>query len=75
MHYSTFITPSVSPIYNNNPSFTLLELDKLKVKEAISYSFDLTAYTLYQAKSWTTINWQEEFGIDFNDGGTIKTLY
>ena len=75
MAYSTFITPSISPIYNNNPSFTHLELENQKVKEAISYSFDLTAYTLYQGKSWTKIDWQTEFGIDLNDGKTIKNLY
>jgi len=57
--YQTLITPSISPIYNNNPSFTHLQLDEtdLKITEAISHSFDLTSYTLFQGKHWTKIDW------------------
>ena len=38
----TFISPSISPIYFNNPSFSVMQLDKAKsyeIKEVSSWSF------------------------------------
>ena len=69
------MTPSISLIYNNNPSFTVIELENSKISEAISWSFDLTAYTFFRGQRWTKIDWLKEFGIDLNDGNTVKELF
>ena len=49
LKYVTFLTPSISPIYDNNPNFTLLELEtsSMSIARILSWSFDLTAYNFY----------------------------
>ena len=75
LEYQTFLTPSISPIYNNNPSFTIIELVNQKILESKSWSFDLSSYTFFRGENWREIDWIEEFKIDFNDGSTIRDLY
>jgi len=69
-----FISPSISPVYRNQPSYTLLQLDNQSrtVTGLNSWSFNLQNYRLYQGKRWTEIDWINDFGIDFNDANSMR---
>ena len=76
-----FITPSITAIYNNNPSYSELEIienenDKsYMVKNIYSHSMSLKTFQLYHGQRWITMDWQNEFGFDINKASTIKSFY
>jgi len=43
-----------------------LEPNALTISKLISWSFDLTAYTLFRSDRWTKYDWISEFKLDFS---------
>ena len=75
INMTSFLTPSVSPIYSNNPSFTIVDLVDFKINLVNTWSFLLTEYTLFGSKRWNEINWTTKFGVDFNNSDKIRSFY
>ena len=60
----------MSPVYLNNPGFTLLRITGNSIEQVIE-SFQLQYYILFGEKFWVTKHPQEDLGIDLTDVDTI----
>jgi hypothetical protein len=65
------ITPSISPVYLNNPSYTLLEISKSSLDISM-HSLQLYKYMFTGSKIWTISNPKDDFGLDLSSPETIN---
>ena len=76
LNLNTIIGPSISPVYYNNPGFTVLDLEsasgKFNLKEITYHFFDLSFYTLFQGEKWIQTDVSKEFGVDLNSADSIR---
>ena len=73
-----YASPSISPVYDNNPGYSFIELDDsdYKVNE-ITLKF-LRLYVvdfMFGARVWNEIKLSLEMGIDLNDASQIRSYY
>lgn len=61
------ITPSISPNYNNNPSFTTMEIRDFKIKDLRINSLQLYQHILFNKKVWVSLDPLEDLKIDLNE--------
>lgn len=75
--YVIFQSPSITPIYNNNPSYSMVEMSAdQQITEVTSQSLQLYRSILYNATdSWTTIKWSNDFGVNLNSAESVRELY
>jgi hypothetical protein len=67
------ITPAVSPIYMNNPGFTILDISNdNKISDVHHTYFQLWKYIAFKQITYSTINFIESYGIDMNDPQSIR---
>jgi hypothetical protein len=77
-----FLTPSVSPIYLNNPGYSVVDLElgaatrEKRVSMVNWRFFQLYEYTVTRtvASSFLTINPEELYGIKLGDASSIRKL-
>jgi len=74
------ITPSISPLHLNNPSYTTLDLAPRKgrtsaIDDVNVHSFQLQYYIAAGAYHWTTFNPTKDAGYDFNYENHVKPTH
>lgn len=78
-------TIGISPIYNQNPGYTTIDLMPItnysdpnnstiafNVQEMTYHFFDQTFYQLFGGKKWFYYNTAKEFGINLNKADSIR---
>lgn len=74
------VTPSVSPIYSNNPGYSVLNIKStqsfifpptFEVGVRMNF-FQLSEYIMFMQKSMTVMDPEEAFGIDLLFPNTIR---
>jgi len=65
------ITPSISPVYLNNPSYTLLNLSESSIDINI-HSLQLYRYMFSGSQTWTTSNPKDDFKLDLANQTSIN---
>lgn len=70
------VTPSVSPVYMNNPGYTTLSIKDNKISENPKVnSLQLIYNILFNVKLWSTMDPNQEFGIDFNNPSSFRNYF
>ena len=82
LNFNLIISPSVSPIYENNPAYTSITLEtspynerSLAISDLHFNFFDLTAYQMWKANRWMKKDVMAELGVDLNSSDSIRDLY
>lgn len=72
------ITPSLTPVYFNNPSFTILDVtkrpnsDHLVFQSLFVRAFQLQYNILFNSDIWTSLDPKRVYGQDLNDPATLN---
>jgi len=74
------VSPSISPVYNNNPGYSELVLYyddeyNLKIQSLNFHFWNLMQYILFRSDTWHKIEVMETFGVDLNKVDSIRDLY
>lgn len=77
----TILTPAISPIYLNNPSYTQLEIhwDDTKQKyqfDSVKFnSINLNYYQVFKHIEWVSLDIMYELGVNFNEVDSIRLMW
>jgi len=80
MQLKILVSPSISPVYYNNPGFSLFEvnwdgtLQTFKIADMKYHFFDLLNYLLFRTKQYREINVQSSLGVDVNSADSIRDM-
>ena len=71
-----FITPSVTPIYNNNPGIGILSIDdsELEVENFIFHFMQLEDYHRFKVIDFVEYDPAELGNFDLNDASSVRTF-
>jgi hypothetical protein len=81
MHNETYLevplilTPAVTPIYNNNPTFSYFELDGKHLVDFHWVSWQFQNYVLMKGLEFYKTSLKGSFGVDLNDFDSVKQFY
>jgi len=81
MNLKVIISPSISPVYYNNPGYTFFELEwqddlnYFKIMEVSFRYFSLMQYILFRSDNWNHYDVMKEMGIDLNSADSIRDMY
>jgi len=72
LNFVQIVNAAVSPCYNNNPSYGILEFnDDLTIKSHTSRFFQLTEYEYFGSETW--INYSSvNLGINLNQAASVR---
>jgi hypothetical protein len=67
------MTPGVAPIFNNNPGYTIIDLDSetQTIKHLYWRFFQLQEYFVLRLDNFISVNPHEAFGINLNKASTV----
>ena len=80
----------MSPIYNNNPGFSVLEISKIdenalpsglqepvryRLVDVTFYFLDLSFFILFKSKVWHSYDIGREMGVNLDSAESIRQLY
>ena len=80
MELAIIVSPSISPIYFNNPGFTMLEmswdttLNTFQIDNLFYHFFDLLNYVLFRTKSYRKIDVQKQLSVNVNSVDSIRQM-
>ena len=65
---------AVAPIFDNNPSFSILTIDKKdkKVSDFQTHNFDLPRKVKYNVHQWSSMSMVKDHGFDLNDEKQVR---
>jgi hypothetical protein len=70
-----FSTPSVSPIFGNNPGYSFFELNEDNTFKTLNWRFFmLQEYTFFKHVEFKTVDPQKQFSINLNDNQSIRNF-
>lgn len=75
--FTQIITPSVTPVYENNPGYTWFEFSNVnRIESFVLRQMQLAAYQnsngTIDVPEFITVDPQSEFSVDFNDPDSIR---
>jgi hypothetical protein len=72
LNVAFLITPSMTPLFYNNPGYTVLDIENGLVSNLKMRFFQLFEYTFFSTKRFTTTHFESEFGISINEPNSIR---
>jgi hypothetical protein len=70
-----YINPAVSPIYANNPAYTVLEVSHENGVDDMTWRFlQLYEYLFFKWVRFESMKPEEIFNVDFNEATTLQTF-
>jgi hypothetical protein len=67
-----FVTPATSPVYMNNPGYSIMELTAEDGITKVDWRFyQLYQYLLFRIKNFITIDPESLYNVKFNNGSTV----
>jgi hypothetical protein len=82
LELTIIITPAVSPVYDNNPGYSVLDIewkDQLvtgkagfEFQEVTFHFYDLLYYTIFKGEKWNSVPVMSGFGVDLNSVESIR---
>jgi hypothetical protein len=71
------ITPSISPVYNNNPGYTMLRIDQAtqKITDVTVRSLQLQYYVVLGKTLWSKQQPLQNYDLDFNQPKSLRNYF
>ena len=71
------ITPSMSPVYNNNPGYTVIEIDQSThaFVQVLVHSLQLQYYITLNQNIWTQEDPLKTYNLDYNNPLSLRNYF
>jgi hypothetical protein len=74
LNVAVLVTPSLTPLFYNNPGYTVADFNKGIVSNLHMRHFQLFEYIFLSSKRFTTIDFESLFGFSINQPDSIRSF-